>query len=53
MLRRFTVALMLFALFCSPASGFDTYWHQEAVRQVAETFGFALGPVLLLLSPGH
>jgi hypothetical protein len=32
---------MLFALFCSPASGFDTYWHQEAVRQVAETFGFS------------
>jgi len=41
MFRRVIVALMLFALFCSPASGFDTYWHQEAVRQVAETFAFS------------
>lgn len=32
---------MLFALFCSPASGFDTYWHQEAVRRAAETSGFS------------
>lgn len=41
MFRNVTVALMLFALLCSPASGFDTYWHQEAVRQVAQTFGFS------------
>lgn len=41
MLRRFTVALMLFSLFCSPASGFDTYWHQEAVRRVGEAFSFS------------
>lgn len=41
MLRRFTAALMLFSLFCSPASGFDTYWHQEAVRRVGEAFSFS------------
>src|SRR5215469_15136742 len=41
MFRSVTIALMLFALLCSPASGFDTYWHQEAVRQVAEAFAFS------------
>lgn len=41
MLRTFTVALMLFSLFCSPASGFDTYWHQEAMRRVGEAFAFS------------
>ncbi len=41
MFRSVTVALMLFALLCSPASGFDTYWHQEAVRHVAEAFAFS------------
>lgn len=39
--RGVIIALMLFALLCSPASGFDTYWHQEAVRRVAEAFGFS------------
>jgi len=38
---RVPIALMLFALLCSPASGFDTYWHQEAVRRVAEAFAFS------------
>jgi len=41
MIRRVTIAVMLFALLCSPASGFDTYWHQEAVRRVAEAFAFS------------
>ena len=41
MFRRVTIALMLFALFCSPASGFDTYWHQEALRRVAAAFAFS------------
>ena len=41
MLRTFAVALMLFSFFCSPASGFDTFWHQEAVRRVGEAFAFS------------
>jgi hypothetical protein len=41
MFRRVTITLMLFALLCSPASGFDTYWHQEAGRRVAEAFAFS------------
>src|SRR5215472_14619809 len=41
MFRRVSIAVTIFALLCSPASGFDTYWHQEAVRRVAEAFGFS------------
>jgi hypothetical protein len=41
MLRKFPALLMLMALLASPAAGFDTYWHTEAVRRVGEEFGFS------------
>jgi hypothetical protein len=34
-----SIALLLFLT--SRASGFDTFWHQEAIRRVAETFSFS------------
>ena len=41
MLRKLLSAIVLLSFLASPASGFDTYWHQEAVRRVAETFSFS------------
>lgn len=41
MLRKFPALLMLMALLASPASGFDTFWHNEAVRKVGDEFGFS------------
>ena len=32
---------MLLAVLASPASGFDTFWHSEATRKVAEANGFS------------
>src|SRR3954467_2807574 len=32
---------MLLAVVASPASGFDTFWHSEATRKVAEANGFS------------
>ena len=39
--RKFIALLMLLAVLASPASGFDTYWHSEATRKVAEANGFS------------
>src|SRR6267154_3802379 len=41
MFRKFVVLFMLLALLASPASGFDTFWHSEATRKVAEANGFS------------
>ena len=41
MVRKVVVVFMLLAVLASPASGFDTYWHSEAVRRVADNFGFS------------
>ena len=41
MLRKLIALLMLLALLTSPASGFDTFWHSEATRKVAEANGFS------------
>jgi hypothetical protein len=41
MFHKLTVLLMLLAVLASPASGFDTFWHSEATRKVAEAFAFS------------
>jgi hypothetical protein len=41
MLRKFVVLLMLMAFLASPAAGFDTFWHNEAIRKVGDEFGFS------------
>jgi hypothetical protein len=41
MFRKAVVSFMLLSLLTSPAYGFDTFWHSEATRQVAESFGFS------------
>jgi hypothetical protein len=41
MLRKILSVTVLLSLLLSPASGFDTFWHQEAVRRVAETLAFS------------
>jgi hypothetical protein len=41
MLRKLIALLMLLAVLASPASGFDTFWHSEATRKVAEANGFS------------
>ena len=41
MLRKLIVSFMLVSLLTSPASGFDTFWHSEATRKVAEANGFS------------
>ena len=41
MLRKLIALFMLLALLASPASGFDTFWHSEATRKVAEANGFS------------
>jgi len=41
MFRKVVVWFMLLSLFTSPAYGFDTFWHSEATRKVAEAFGFS------------
>src|SRR5689334_376316 len=41
MFRKAIVLFMLLALLASPASGFDTFWHSEATRNVAEAFAFS------------
>jgi hypothetical protein len=41
MFRKACSAITLLLLLASPASGFDTFWHQEAVRRVAEAFSFS------------
>jgi hypothetical protein len=41
MFRKLVVLFMLLAVLASPASGFDSYWHSEATRKVAEAFGFS------------
>ena len=37
----FVALFMLLALLASPASGFDSFWHSEATRKVAEANGFS------------
>jgi hypothetical protein len=41
MFRKVVVVFMLIAVLSSPASGFDTFWHSQATRTVAEAFGFS------------
>src|SRR5262252_6924983 len=41
MVRKLIALFMLLALLTSPASGFDTFWHSEATRRVAEANGFS------------
>ena len=41
MFRKVVVLFMLLSLAASPAYGFDTFWHSEATRKVAESFGFS------------
>jgi hypothetical protein len=41
MFRKVVVSFMLLAVLASPASGFDTFWHSEATRKVADAFGFS------------
>ncbi len=41
MVRKLVVLLMLLAVLASPASGFDTFWHSEATRKVADAFAFS------------
>jgi hypothetical protein len=41
MFRKFVALLMFLALLASPASGFDTFWHSEATRKVADAFAFS------------
>ncbi|HEX4606348.1 MAG TPA: hypothetical protein VH724_20275 [Candidatus Angelobacter sp.] len=39
--RKFLVLLMLMAFLASPAAGFDTFWHNEAMRKVGDEFSFS------------
>jgi hypothetical protein len=41
MFRKFALFVALLTLIASPASGFDTFWHQEAMRRVAQAYGFS------------
>ncbi|MGC2741755.1 MAG: hypothetical protein WA672_01105 [Candidatus Angelobacter sp.] len=41
MFRKLVALFMLLAVLASPASGFDSYWHSEATRKVADAFGFS------------
>ena len=41
MFRKMLAAVTLVSLFASPAFGFDTYWHQQASKQVGAEFGFS------------
>ena len=41
MFRKLLALFMLLALLASPASGFDSFWHSEATRKVAEANGFS------------
>src|SRR5436190_22344076 len=41
MLPKFTAVIALCALLCSPAAGFDTFWHQTASKRVGAEFGFS------------
>src|SRR6478672_2499275 len=41
MLRKLIASLTLVSLLASPASGFDSFWHSEATRKVAEANGFS------------
>jgi hypothetical protein len=41
MFRKLVALFMLLALLASPASGFDSFWHSEATRKVADAFGFS------------
>jgi len=40
MSRKILALVNLLALLCSPAAGFDTYWHYQASRKVGQEFGF-------------
>jgi hypothetical protein len=42
MLRKISSAITLLLLLASPASGFDTFWHQEAVRRGLDRYAFCL-----------
>ena len=41
MIRKALALATLVSLFASPAFGFDTYWHQQASKQVGAEFGFS------------
>jgi hypothetical protein len=41
MLRKFVVLVVSVAFLASPAAGFDTFWHNEAVQKVGDEFGFS------------
>ena len=41
MLPKFTAVIALCALLCSPAAGFDTFWHETAGKRVGAEFGFS------------
>ena len=41
MFRKLIALFMLLAVLASPASGFDSFWHSEATRKVADAFGFS------------
>jgi hypothetical protein len=41
MIRKALAWVTLVSLFASPAFGFDTYWHQQASKQVGAEFGFS------------
>ncbi len=41
MVRKVLAVVTLVSLLVSPAFGFDTYWHQQASKQVGAEFGFS------------
>ncbi len=41
MIRKVLALVTLVCLLASPAFGFDTYWHQQASKQVGAEFGFS------------
>ena len=41
MYRKVVTAVTLWLFLCSPAVGFDTFWHAQAISRVGEEFGFS------------